>query len=423
MRRAPSSVHWKVTVKKKIAGIIEGFYGKPYSHAERLKVIDTIASWGWNSYVWAAKLEPRHRDQWLEPFTADELQQFAELSTRQPNVAFVVGLTPGSGATNQQVIEKLQPAINAGAQAVMLCFDDLPVLDAAADHQRIAHAVLNELGVDVWITPTHYAGITSSLYLDALCHGLDQRVELLWTGDQVVCDEITAEHARARIRATDGRAPLVWDNAPVNDAFMHAHLHLGPFAGRDSELREVCSGFLWNPMVECDASLVMLESAAAWWNGNDAVAAWNSAVDRTGWRLLAQATAYRGELHWPGDTPTREWWEAVRDMPAINDDVKPWVDSAKSGARLAVAALTVLESNLAELSERDIHRHLEKFMGWSIHRTSPAFTFGRGPRQRPLATQNSDGRFVLRPGSVAPSESLVDELVTRALAALDSVRD
>ena len=167
----------------------------------------------------------------------------------------------------------------------------------------------------------------------------------------------------------------------------------------------------------------MLESAAAWWNGNDAVAAWNSAVDRDGWRLLAQATAYRGELHWPGDPPTREWWEAVRDMPAINDDVKPWVDSAKSGARLAVAALAVLESNLAELSERDIHRHLEKFMGWSIHRTSPAFTFGRGPRQRPLATQNSDGRFVLRPGSVAPSESLVDELVTRALAALDSVRD
>jgi hypothetical protein len=87
-----------------------------------------------------------------------------------------------------------------------------------------------------------------------------------------------------------------------------------------------------------------------------------------------------------------------------------------------VAALTVLESDLSVLTEREIHRHLEKFMGWSLHRISPAFTFGRGPRQRPLATQNSDGRFVLRPGSIAPSESLVDDLVTQALAALDSHR-
>lgn len=405
-------------MRNKIAGIIEGFYGDPYSHAERLSLIDTIASWGWNSYVWAAKLEPRHREHWLEPFTADELQQFAELSQRQPHVDFVIGLTPGSGATNEQVIEKLRPAITAGATAVMLCFDDLPVLDAAADHQRIAHAVLNDLGVAVWITPTHYAGTTRSPYLDALCDGLDPRVELLWTGDQVVCDTITAQEARARIAATGGRAPLVWDNAPVNDAFMRAHLHLGPFVGRDAELRELCSGFLWNPMVECDASRVMLESAAAWWNGNDAITAWNTAVGRNGWRVLAEATAYRNDTHWPGDQPSREWWESVRDMPEIDDDVKPWVNSARAGARLALAALSVLEADVSELTQRQTHQLLQQFMPWSSHRTDPAFTFGRGPRQRPLATQDEDGRFVLRPGSVAPSESMVDHLVTKALEVL-----
>jgi hypothetical protein len=406
----------------KIAGIIEGFYGDPYSHTERLSLIDTIASWGWNAYVWAAKLEPRHRELWDQPFTADEIQQFAELSSRQSNVTFVIGLTPGSGATDEQVIEKLRPAISAGAGAVMLCFDDLPVLDAAHDHQRIAHAVINHLDVPVWITPTHYAGTTTSPYLDALCDGLDARVEVLWTGDQVVCDTITADEARSRITATGGRAPLVWDNVPVNDAFMRAHLHLGPFIGRDAELRDLCSGFLWNPMQECDASLVMLESAAAWWSGGDALEAWNAAADRGGWRLLAQATSYRGEPHWPGESPTREWWEAVRDSADMDDDVKPWVESARAGAALALAALSVLESDLSQLTEKQVHSAMRQFMAWSAHRQHPAFTFGRGPRQRPLATQDEEGRFMVRPGSVMASESLVDQLVTRALAVLEAAR-
>ena len=92
-----------------ILGIIEGFYGEPYAHAERLHIIDRMVDWGWNTYVWAAKLEPRHREQWDEPFTDEELVQFAELSTRHDGVNFVIGLTPGSGATNEQVINKLRP--------------------------------------------------------------------------------------------------------------------------------------------------------------------------------------------------------------------------------------------------------------------------------------------------------------------------
>ena len=216
-----------------ILGIIEGFYGDPYSHVARLGIIDTIAEWGWNTYVWAAKLEPRHREEWDMPFTSEELEQFAELSARQANVNFVIGLTPGSGATNEQVIEKLQPAIDSGAAAVVLCFDDLPVLNAAEEHKRIAHAVRDAFKVPVWITPTHYAGLTSSPYLDALCDGLADDIEVMWTGNYVVNDTITVEDALARRAATGGRAPLVWDNAPVNDALMRMHMHLGPLQGRE----------------------------------------------------------------------------------------------------------------------------------------------------------------------------------------------
>jgi hypothetical protein len=402
-----------------IIGIIEGFYGDPYSHVARLGIIDTIAEWGWNTYVWAAKLEPRHREQWDMPFTPEELEQFAELSARQATVNFVIGLTPGSGATNEQVVDKLRPAIDVGAAAVVLCFDDLPVLNAAVDHQRIAHAVRDALHVPVWITPTHYAGLTSSPYLDALCDGLGDDIEVMWTGNYVVNDTITVDEAIARRDATGGRAPLVWDNAPVNDALMRMHMHLGPLQGREQGLQNVCSGFLWNPMVQARASLVMLETAAAWWDGKDPLATWNMVVDRDECRHIAEATAYRGDLHWPGEQPSREWWETVRDIPDMDKHIAPWVQSARSGARLALAAMAVLDADLSALSHEEIALLARPLMEWQGHRTVSAFTFGRGPRQRPLATQNTDGRFVLRPGSIVDSESLVDDLVRQALVRIN----
>jgi hyaluronoglucosaminidase len=56
-------------------GVIEGFYGDPWSHAERLACIDAMAGWGANAYVWAPKSEPRHRNAWADEFTAQEVEQ------------------------------------------------------------------------------------------------------------------------------------------------------------------------------------------------------------------------------------------------------------------------------------------------------------------------------------------------------------
>jgi hypothetical protein len=172
-------------------------------------------------------------------------------------------------------------------------------------------------------------------------------------------------------------------------------------------------------MVEPHASMLMLETAAAWWRGEDAQAAWDRAVDRDGWRWLAEATAYRGDLHWPGESPSRAWWESVRDMPDMKDEVMPWVHAARSGARVALAALAVIEADVTILSQEELSRLMRPLMDWHTHRIAPALTFGRGPRQRPLATQNAHGKFVFRPGTITESESLVDTLVHKALTAIN----
>jgi hypothetical protein len=95
--------------------------------------------------------------------------------------------------------------------------------------------------------------------------------------------------------------------------------------------------------------------------------------------------------------------------------VAPWLLSAQSGARVALAALAIIDADVATLSPEDRGMLLRPLIEWTSHRQSPAFTFGRGPRQRPCATQNAEGKFVLQPQSITESESLVDALVHRAL--------
>ena len=401
----------------RVLGVIEGFYGTPWSHTDRLSCIDFLARHGWNTYVWAAKLEPRHREKWNEPFTSDELAQFAELSRRSGAVRVAVGLTPGDSAPAADVIAKLAPAVSAGCSVVVLCFDDLPVLHAAQQHRALAHAVRESLGRPVWVVPTHYAGTEGSEYLSALCDGLHPDIEVMWTGNTVVTDSITVHDARQRMSVTGGRAPLVWDNTPVNDARMRGHLHMGPFNGREQGLVDACSGFLLNPMEEFSASLPTLASAVAWSNGGDAVEAWGSYVDAQGLRRLAEATSYRGDAHWPGEQPSREWWESVLQTETDDPQLAPWVEAVHEGARLALAAMSVLESS-DTFTDRDRNVALFQLMGWGQHRARTHRTFGAGPRVRPVASQDGNGRFVLRAESVQESESLVDRLVSAALQRL-----
>ena len=48
-------------------GVVEGFFGRPWTHSQRLFVIRLIASLGMNTYIYAPKEDPRHREEWREP--------------------------------------------------------------------------------------------------------------------------------------------------------------------------------------------------------------------------------------------------------------------------------------------------------------------------------------------------------------------
>ncbi|MEN9506784.1 MAG: hypothetical protein RI958_2710 [Actinomycetota bacterium] len=423
-------------------GLIEGFYGPPWSHEQRLTWIDLLTRFDMTRYVWAAKQEPRHRDRWSEPFTDDELRQFDELARRSPTVELGVALTPGPEAsagasagasadatTVTALVGKLGPAVAAGAAFVVLSCDDMPSLDAGSAHRRLAHRLLDRLEVPVWIVPTHYCGSSSSPYLESLCAGLSADVQVMWTGQHVVNDRIEAAEA-IRWSELVGRPPLVWDNAPVNDAMMTDALHLGPLDGLDPGLRAAVRGVLWNPMEFAAASSALMSSAAAWARGDDPWAAWEAWVRGRGWYALAVATAFPTDRHWAGGQGTAvfddaDWWRGIRDgLPddvvavGLDAGVQRWNDAARAGAALAVDALdTAARARTRGPGTGTSIRAAGLAARWADWTRSAPSTFGSGVRRRPIFTQDHRGEFVHSARSFTRTESPVDHLVRRAIDA------
>ena len=54
------------TTEFRVRGIIEGFYGKPWSMEARRRVLRALSRRGMNEYFYGPKDDPYHRDRWRE---------------------------------------------------------------------------------------------------------------------------------------------------------------------------------------------------------------------------------------------------------------------------------------------------------------------------------------------------------------------
>ena len=80
-----------------IRGIIEGFYGPPWSHRERLDLLAFCGAHRLNTFVYAPKDDPYHRESWREPYPPAELARLAELveEARRHGVELHWTIAPG----------------------------------------------------------------------------------------------------------------------------------------------------------------------------------------------------------------------------------------------------------------------------------------------------------------------------------------
>jgi hyaluronoglucosaminidase len=457
-------------------GIVEGFYGPPFAHADRLWWIDRLAELDMNTYVLAPKDDPLQRERWREPYPAEEWARFGELVRRGREQAVEVGFAVSPGLSIRYadagdvaaLARKLSAFAALGSRFLALCLDDVPTeLAHAADraafasladaHVALAHAVRRALGPEVvlWLVPTDYAGNDPSPYLEALGARLDPAIEVAWTGRTTVPPSVRADEANARATLLRRRLVL-WDNVPVSDGPMRTMLHLVPYRGREAALAAALSGVLLNPMQHARASYVTVAGAAAFLRDParfDAEAAWRDAVRTLGagaedaFETFALAHRFSPLTPDERDPVLEAEWRASRRGASISvtkrlrdlvearvaaagalrsgladrrllAELAPWLDGHERESRRIAAALDLLDA-LAGPGDS-----LAKSLAWircegRLTRHPPAATTSYGPRRvlYPQLTGLSSGaaRFGADP-ALFTGRCLGDEIVDVAAA-------
>jgi len=264
-------------------GVIEGFYGPPWSHQDRVDVLRFMGRVGLTTYYYAPKDDPYHRERWRESYPRGELDQLRELVAvaEESGVRLVYALSPGGSmvysdaAEYASLLEKLDAIAGLGVTRFALFVDDVPpTLEHGADRMVFgtladAHAdLINRLyhdlgtrGATLAVTPTTYTNAWGDReYLERLGELAAADVPFFWTGIDVASPEITTSQAR-EWAALIGRPPLIWDNYPVND-YARWRPFLGPLVGRERRLGLGALGILSNPMNEAHASMIPLATLA-----------------------------------------------------------------------------------------------------------------------------------------------------------------
>jgi hyaluronoglucosaminidase len=274
-------------------GIVEGFFGPLWSMAHRKTLFDFGAERGMNTYLYAPKDDPYHRARWRQPYPPSQWRNLVSLirRARQRSIDFVYGFHPGKGLCFSEdkpieiLLAKAERFFDAGVKTFAVLFDDIPSrLVHARDRKNfqgsLARAQANWLekiherqpqgwqAVEWWICPSYYTpdpwlarvfGQFEADFLETLAEYLPRNVACFWTGPSVVSKKIGLPHVR-KIAKRIGRRLILWDNYPVNDLSMSGELHIGPLQGRDPRLPRAVYGYLNNPLLQEELSLIPLST-------------------------------------------------------------------------------------------------------------------------------------------------------------------
>jgi hyaluronoglucosaminidase len=265
-----------------VRGVIEGFYGRPWTHEQRLGLIDFLAERGMNTFVYSPKDDPLVRDDWREPYDGEALRNLTELvdRCRAAGMKLTWCISPGlsirySDADDLEALKaKMRSVMSLGVTRLGLFLDDIPrqlrhAEDRAAfsdldqAHVALIGEVFSSLPTDVGliVCPTVYWGTGTEGSLATLGTRLDPRIDLFWTGPAICAVTLDLADAMTFTR-TANRPPTYWDNYPVNDVAMGYELHIGPYRGRDPQLWRASTGIVANGMELFEASRIPFATIA-----------------------------------------------------------------------------------------------------------------------------------------------------------------
>lgn len=289
-----------------LGGVIEGYYGTPWSTVDTVHMISFLSQHHMNTFVYAPKYDPYQRAKWNQLYPKAQLAALKTLvdACNKYHVQFVYSISPGltitygSATDRQELVAKLNQIRGLGVNIFMLSLDDiyhgLEGTDWNEYHGDMAFAqsslanylIRSESKVDplfrLVMTPTKYHGMKDNSYWESLRVHLNKSVPVIWTGPGPGALSATITSAEVQtIHKYIGHPIVIWDNYPVNDYTYtqshHPQLFMGPVVGRGPHLVSALAGYLFNPMIQARASEVAL------WTGGDYLFHPNTYNPQTSW--------------------------------------------------------------------------------------------------------------------------------------------
>lgn len=329
-------------------GVVEGFYGTPWSHQARLSQLKFYGKNKMNTYIYGPKDDPYHSaPNWRLPYPEKEAVQLQELVAvaNSNEVDFVWAIHPGQDIKwNQQdrdiLLTKFEKMYQLGVRSFAVFFDDISGEGTNPQKQAELLNYIDENFVQtkpdvtpLIMCPTEYNKSWSNPkgnYLTTLGEKLNPSIQIMWTGDRVVSD-ITRDGI-SWINERIKRPAYIWWNFPVSD-YVRDHLLLGPVYGNDTTISGQMSGFVTNPMEHAEASKIAIYSVASYaWNPTkyDTWQTWKDAI-RT---ILPDAAEelecfaiHNSDLGVNGHLYRRE--ESQDIQPAVERFLKGYVENGK----------------------------------------------------------------------------------------------
>uniref|UniRef100_A0A673CSL1 Si:dkey-183c6.8 n=1 Tax=Sphaeramia orbicularis TaxID=375764 RepID=A0A673CSL1_9TELE len=257
----------------------------PGNKAERER---EMQRWGLNTYLYGPKDDLKHRLLWREVYSPEEEAQLRTLikEAQSRGLRFVYALSPGqdivfSSSCDLTLLKRKLRQVHLGCQAFAILFDDIDHSMCQADSEAFssfAHAqvtVTNEIyrflgEPPVFLfCPTEYCGslcspsVSKSPYLQTVGEDLLPNITVIWTGSKVISRKLSMD-CLAEVESVLQRPPLIWDNLHAND-YDSRRLFLGPFKGREPQLRSQLRGLLLNPNCEFEANYIPLHTLGSWY--------------------------------------------------------------------------------------------------------------------------------------------------------------
>lgn len=256
-----------------VRGVIEGYYGNPWSHEDCMDMYEFFDHNRMNIFIYGPKNDPYHKAKWAEPYPEDQAAGLSELAREglRHKVKFVWAMHPGNAIEGENMAKakaKFEMMYDLGIRQFGVFFDDI-----GGENVQAQVAYLNYLNKEVVkahddvapliVCPTEYcisfAGgwNTDSKYLPTLGENLDPDIEIMWTGAGVV--DMNQASAAEWFTGKTGRKPFIWLNYPVTDyGYVGGPLLMSPYQPAAANMCDLSTAFCSNPMEYYEASKVAL---------------------------------------------------------------------------------------------------------------------------------------------------------------------